>query len=93
MLHDVNRSPCYATALTRISVLPTDQRVNALLEFFIQLLNATDPAKIRTLRDQVVERFATCGASFETCQLMIELVNGHLALRESMCRRQARDTR
>jgi hypothetical protein len=89
MFDEVNRSHSFATAMTRISVLPTDQRVDALLEFFIDVLNATDPERIRTMRDQVVERFSTCGGSFETCQLIIELINGHLALREAVAWRHA----
>ena len=83
MLADLTRKDSFAYAITRISALPTDKRVDALLEYFEATLDGMDSRTIRTLRDKVMERFATCGSSFATCTLMIELIDIHLALRES----------
>ena len=77
-----NRSHAFADAMARIAILPASERVDALLEFFVDVLARMDANAIRRLRDQVMERFATCGCSFETCRLMIEFINGHLALRD-----------
>lgn len=83
MRADLTRQNSFANAITRISALPADKRVGALLEYFEATLDGMDSRTIRTLRDQVMERFATCGSSFETCTLMIELIDIHLAWRES----------
>ena len=77
--------------MTRISALPSDKRVDALLDYFEATLEGMETRTIRSLRDQIMERFATCGASYETCTLMIELIDAHLAVRESP-RGQSRKT-
>jgi hypothetical protein len=82
MRADPRRQNLFANAMTRISALPSGQRVDALLDYFEATLNGMEARTIRTLRDQIMERFATCGASYETCTLMIELIDTHLALRE-----------
>ena len=69
--------------MSRIAALPANERVDACLKFFAEILNAMDAGTIRHLRDQIMPRFAMCGCSFDTCQLMIEFINGQLALRES----------
>jgi hypothetical protein len=79
---DLHRPSSFTSAMTRISVLPTDQRTGALLDYFLRMLDTQDEATIRRLRNQVMERFATCGASFETSVLMIELIDAHLARRQ-----------
>jgi hypothetical protein len=83
MRADVTRQNSFANAMSRISALPSDKRVDALLEYFESTLNGMDTRRIRTLRDQIMERFSTCGSSFETCTLMIELTDLYLAVRES----------
>jgi hypothetical protein len=80
---DLNRESSFADFMVRISHLPADTRVEALLDFFVGVLNSMDPATIRMLRDQLLERFATCGCSFETCVLMIEFIDIQLAFREA----------
>ena len=82
MTADLDRDKSFADALTQISFLPASERVDALLKYFVGVLSSMDCGTIRSLRDQVMERFGTCGCSFETCRLMIEFINGHLALRE-----------
>ena len=77
------RQNSFADAMTRISALPSEQRVNALLDFFEATLDGMETRNIRTLRDQIMERFATCGASYETCTLMIQLIDTYLAVRET----------
>ena len=79
---DSNREKCVTDVITQISLLPANTRIDALLEIFVGILDAMDSSTIRSLRDQVMERFSTCGCSFDTCRLMIEFINGHLALRE-----------
>ena len=85
----VDRETLFANAMTRISSLPEQERVDALLEYLVEVLNTMDTARIRTLRDQIVERFATCQASLETCQLVIDFVNAHLARRQRRVVRQS----
>jgi hypothetical protein len=75
--------------MKHIALLPANQRVDALLNYFVGVLNAMDSGTIRRLRDQIMARFAMCGCSFDTCQLMIDFINGHLALRESAIHREA----
>jgi hypothetical protein len=78
---EMDRQKTFTETLTRISFLPASQRVDALLKAFVEILAAMDTDTIRNLRDQMLERFSTCGCSFETCTLMIEFINRHLALR------------
>ena len=73
----------FANAMARISALPSDKRVDALLDYFEATLDGMETRDIRMLRDQIMERFATCGASYETCTLMIQLIDTYLAVRES----------
>ena len=68
--------------MTRISSLPSDDRLDALLRYFVEVLSAMDTHSIRTQRDQIMERFSTCGCSFDTCVLMIQFIDGYLASRE-----------
>ncbi|MGH7945625.1 MAG: hypothetical protein ACREH8_10390 [Opitutaceae bacterium] len=77
-----NRHNAFADAMTRISFLPANERVDALLKHFVGVLDAMDADNIRTLRDQIMERFSTCGCRFDTCVMMIELINHHLAFRD-----------
>lgn len=93
MSAEVNHPHSFAANLTQIARLPAKKRVNALLDFFVATLHTMDPDTIRTLRDQVMERFSTCGGSFETCQLMIEFIDGHLALRAAGRPRQVTGAR
>jgi hypothetical protein len=72
----------FANLTKRISSLPANQQVDALLEYFVGVMAAMDPHAIRKSRDQIVERFSACGCRFEMCLLVIEFINAHLALRE-----------
>jgi hypothetical protein len=80
---ELDRQKNFADAMAQISTLPPSERIDALLGFFRDVLNRMDSGTIRKLRDQVMARFSTCGCSFETCELVIEFINGHLALREA----------
>jgi hypothetical protein len=80
---DLDRLSSFTSEITRISVLPENERVGALLHYFVHVLDGMEPDTIRTLRDQVMERFSTCGCSFETSLLMIELIDVHLAVNEA----------
>lgn len=82
MTAEFDRDECFALTMAQISVLPAHKRIDALLAFFVQVINAMDLNAVRDLRNQVMDRFATCGCSFETTQLMIQFIDGHLALRE-----------
>jgi hypothetical protein len=84
-----NHQNSLADVMTRISVLPASKRVDALLDAFGDMLNAMDPRRVRKLRDEIMVHFSTCGCSFETSELMIDLINAHLALRERGPRRHA----
>ena len=79
---DLDRLSSFTSEITRISALPENERVGALLNYFVRVLDAMEPDTIRNLRDQVMERFSTCGCSFETSLLMIELIDVHLAVNE-----------
>jgi hypothetical protein len=79
---DQDRQSSFTSEINRISVLPENERVGALLNYFVHVLDGMDPDTIRSLRDQVIERFSTCSCSFETSLLMIELVDAHLAVHE-----------
>jgi len=83
MRGDPTRQNSFANAMAQIAALPSDKRVDALLDYFEATLDGMETHTIRTLRDQILERFANCGASYETCTLMIELIEAHLAVRES----------
>lgn len=80
---DLDRQSSFTSEITRISVLPENERVGALLKYFVRVLDGMEPDTIRSLRDQVIERFSTCGCSFETSLLMIELIDAHLAVNEA----------
>ena len=82
MSAELDREKSFADALDQIAFLPANRRVDALLETLVSIIASTDARTICSLRDQIMERFATCGCSFDTCRLMIEFINGHLALRE-----------
>ena len=79
----VNRPIAFADAMTRIAVLPSDERIDALLRYFVEVLSALDTQTIRSQRDQIMERFSTCGCSFETCVLMVQFIDGYLASRDA----------
>ena len=76
----------FTAAMAEIAALPPAERIDALLRFFADVLSAMDSATIRRMRDQLMTRFATCGCSFETCELVIEFINGQLALRDAQRR-------
>lgn len=82
MTADFDRETSFATVMAQISFLPAHQRIDALLAYFVDVIDRMEPNVVRELRDQVMARFSTCGCSFETTSLMIEFINGHLALRE-----------
>ena len=82
MTAEFDREESFATVMAQISVLPAHQRTDALLAFFVQVINAMDADTVRGLRNQVMARFSTCGCSFETMRLMLQFIDGHLALRE-----------
>ena len=82
MTPEFDREKSFASAMTQIAVLPAHQRIDALLEFFVRIIGAMDVTTIRDLRDQVMDRFSTCGCSFETTRLMIQFIDYHLALRQ-----------
>ena len=77
-----NRPTPFAEVMTQIEGLPADKRVDAMLEIFVHVLNSRDTDSIRNLRDQIMERFSTCGSSFETCVTVIEFIDGYLAVRD-----------
>lgn len=79
---DLDRQSSFTSEVTRISALPENERLDALLTYFVRVLDEMEPDTIRTLRDQMMERFSTCGSSFETCLLMLELIDAHLAVNE-----------
>lgn len=82
MTADFDREETFATVMAQISFLPAHQRIDALLAYFVDVIDRMEPNVVRALRDQVMTRFSTCGCSFETSRLMIDFINGHLALRE-----------
>ena len=82
MTADFHRENPFATAITEISVLPAHKRIDALLDIFVSVIDSMDAGAISELRDQIMARFSTCGCTFETSRLMIEFINGHLALRK-----------
>jgi hypothetical protein len=89
----VNRPTAFVDAMARISFLPPNQRVDALLHYFVDVLSDLDTDAIRAQRDQIIERFSTCGCSFDTCLLMIEFIDGYLATREAGAPCRLADTR
>lgn len=82
MTAEFDRERSFAAAMTQIAVLPAHKRIDALLEFFVGVIGAMDSAAVRTLRNQIMARFSTCGCTFETTRLMIQFIDYHLALRE-----------
>ena len=81
MTAEFEREKTFAAAMAQISFLPANKRIDALLAFFVSVIDAMDAHSVRNLRDQVMARFSTCGCSFETSKLMIEFIDRHLALR------------
>lgn len=77
----LERQKFVENALATISVLPHGKRVDALLACFASMLDSMEVTAIREKRDQLMERFSHCGASFETCALVIKWVDCQLALR------------
>ena len=82
MIAEFDREESFALTLARISTLPAHKRIDALLAFFVGVIDAMDSNSVRDLRNQVMDRFSTCGCSFETTRLMIQFIDNHLALRE-----------
>jgi lipase chaperone LimK len=82
MTAEFDREKSFATAMSQIDVLPPHRRIDALLEFFASVIGQMDSASVRDLRNQVMDRFSTCGCTFETTRLMIQFVDYNIALRE-----------
>lgn len=82
MTAEFDREESFALTMAQISDLPANKRIDALLAFFVHVIDAMDSDAIRDLRNQVMDRFSTCGCSFETIRLMLQFIDGHLALRE-----------
>ena len=82
MTAEFDREECFALTMAQISVLPANKRIDALLAFLVAVIDAMDPDAVRELRNQIMDRFSTCGCSFETMRLMLQFIDGHLALRE-----------
>jgi hypothetical protein len=72
----------FAEVMSRISLLPASEQVDAVLDYFVEVLAPMNPGTIRELRDQLMEHFSTCGGSFYTCEMMIAFIDAHLELRE-----------
>lgn len=78
---ELDRQKFVENALATIAILPHGKRIDALLACFSGLLDSMDVVAIREKRDQLMERFSHCGASFETCALVIQWLDCQLALR------------
>ena len=78
---ELDRQKFVENALATIAVLPESKRVDALLGCFSSMLDSMDANFIREKRDQLMVRFSHCGASFETCALVIKWLDCQLELR------------
>ena len=78
------------SALATIAALPKEKRADALLACFSTMVDAMDANSVREKRDQLMARFSHCGASFETCQLVIKWLDCQLAQRDRTGARMAR---
>jgi hypothetical protein len=79
--------------MAEVALMPAEQQVDALLELLTTVLNETSTEVVRQKRNQLMEHFANCGCSYETCSALLEMVDHHLALRERWAARQEAEAR
>jgi hypothetical protein len=72
----------FDAAMRAIAVLPAEQQVEAVLQFLTTVLSEMSIEAIRQRRNQLMEHFSNCGGSYETCAVMLEMVDRYLAVRE-----------
>lgn len=79
--------------MAEISALPEAQQLDALLQFFTTVLAGLPLDKLRERRAELIERFSHCGGRFETCSILLELVDLYVMTRERQATRLAFATR
>lgn len=75
--------------MAEISALPEAQQLDALLQFFTTVLAGLPLARLRERRAELIERFSHCGGRFETCSVLLELVDLYVTAREQQAIRMA----
>jgi hypothetical protein len=83
----------FDAAMAEIASLPQDRQIDALLHYLSTVLLQLPLAELHRRRDQLLERFADCGCSYEACTALLEMVDQHLAHRARSEARQAAATR
>ena len=78
-----DREPQFADALARIAEAPPNEGLDVLLHFFLGVLNGMELQAARQMQDELASRFGGRYCNGQVCQKMAELVNGHLAGRQS----------
>ena len=84
MASELARQKFVENVLSTVAVLPETKRVDAMMVCLSSLLDSMDANAIREKRDQLMERFSHCGASFETCELVTKWLDCQLALRRAV---------
>jgi hypothetical protein len=88
-----DRQKRFDAAMAEVALMPAEQQVDALLELLTTVLNETSTEVVRQKRNQLMEHFANCGCSYETCSALLEMVDHHLAMRERWAARQEAEAR
>jgi hypothetical protein len=88
-----DRQKRFDAAMAELSGLPQEQQVDALLHFLTTVLHEMPTDTIRQRRNELMERFANCGCSYETCAALLELVDYQLTRREKFAARQEAEAR
>ena len=83
MRNDPPRDKLFDDALARIAELPPTEALDVLMHFFVGVLNGMDLNAARQMRDELTSRFGGRHCGSQICRVMTELVNGHLAMRQS----------
>ena len=86
MRNHPDRESNFQEATNRVSTLSPSEDGDILLHYFMTVLGGLDSSAVQRLRDELTTRFGGRYCSGQICRMMVELVNGHLAGRQTSAR-------
>lgn len=74
-----DRERLFQEAMARIGSMSPREGADVRLHYFMSVLDGLDAGCIQRLRDELSTHFGGRYCGDHLCQMMVELVNGHLA--------------
>lgn len=78
-----DRENLFQEAMARIGSVSPSEGADVLMHYFMSVLDGLDAGGMQRLRDELSTHFGGRYCGGHTCQMMVDLVNGHLAGRKT----------